>query len=46
MIQIIITILAGAMMLLLLHRGLTYLIDDIGALIEIIRDKYNKMRGK
>ena len=46
MIQIIIIVLAGAMILLLLHKGLTCVIDDISALIEIVRDKYNKIRGK
>ena len=46
MLQIIIIVLAGAMVLLLLHKGLRYVVDDVIALIEIIRDKYNKMRGK
>ena len=46
MIQIIITVLAGAMLLVLLHKGLTYVINDIAALVDIIVDKYNKIRGK
>ena len=46
MIQIIITVLAGAMLLFLLHRGLTYVLNDIVALIEVVKSKYNEMRGK
>ena len=46
MVQIIFAVFIAILMLYLLHKGLTCLINDISALIEAVRDKYNKTRGK
>ena len=46
MLNIILLVIAGLFVTYILHRGFTYVVSDIFSLIETIRDKYNKIRGK